>query len=200
MNKGTQKTMQTPRYASGFALMEVLIAFFLLSVGLLGAVTLMINSVSTSTTAVSRIQATFIANEIIERMRANPPGVNAGNYSRALAAVACGAAPAAVCSRKPGDDVSNDASGCTSAQMAANDLFEVLCPTVAANARSTNYLSNLPSPRLSIICVDPGASNCNLNTTDPRAIWEVSVRWTDPGDPNENNITLPTMVIYDDNI
>jgi type IV pilus assembly protein PilV len=55
----------------GFTLLEVLIAFIILSVGILGAVKLQVVAKKASYDANQRSAALSIANDIIERIRAN---------------------------------------------------------------------------------------------------------------------------------
>lgn len=55
----------------GFTLIEVLIALVILAVGLLGMATLTMTSLQSSQSAYLRSQASLLASDIIERMRAN---------------------------------------------------------------------------------------------------------------------------------
>jgi type IV pilus assembly protein PilV len=62
---------QSRRFAAGFSLLEVLIAMLVLSIGLLGLAGLQANSVSFNHGAYMRSQATSLAYDISDRMRAN---------------------------------------------------------------------------------------------------------------------------------
>lgn len=55
----------------GFTLIEVMVALVILAVGLAGMASLMIRSQQSNESAYSRSQATLLAYDIIERMRAN---------------------------------------------------------------------------------------------------------------------------------
>lgn len=55
----------------GFTLVEVMVAVVVLAIGLLGMATLMMNSLQSSESAYSRSQASLLAYDIIDRMRAN---------------------------------------------------------------------------------------------------------------------------------
>ena len=70
--------------ARGFSLLEVLIAVVVFSLGLLGAAMLATSSVKNGHNAYLRSQASLLADSIVERMRANPAGVWAGDYVGAL--------------------------------------------------------------------------------------------------------------------
>ncbi len=61
----------THRYAQGFTLIEVLIAVFVLSVGMLGVAALQVTSKRTNFDAVQRTTATLLAQELLERIRTN---------------------------------------------------------------------------------------------------------------------------------
>jgi type IV pilus assembly protein PilV len=64
-------TRLPPRNANGVSLVEVLISLVLLSIGLLGTASLMSASLKNTNTAYYRSQATFLADDILDRMRAN---------------------------------------------------------------------------------------------------------------------------------
>lgn len=59
------------RHSEGFTLIEVMVALVVLAIGLLGMATLMMQSLQSSESAYSRGQATILAYDILERMRAN---------------------------------------------------------------------------------------------------------------------------------
>lgn len=84
------------RYVSGLTLIEVLISLIILSIGILGLATLQTASLNFNNASAQRTQATVLAYDIADRMRANRAAVLAGEYDLALpgAPPAC-AAPAA---------------------------------------------------------------------------------------------------------
>lgn len=65
----------------GVSLVEVLVSIVLLSVGLLGTAGLMGASMRNTNTAYQRSQATVLADDILDRMRANAEEARAGNYN-----------------------------------------------------------------------------------------------------------------------
>ncbi|WP_347262084.1 type IV pilus modification protein PilV [Rudaea sp.] len=71
-----------PYRASGFSLLEVLIALLVFSLGLLGVAGMLVISVKTNNQAYLRTQASFLAQSMADRMRANVPRVWAGDYSQ----------------------------------------------------------------------------------------------------------------------
>lgn len=98
---------------SGFNLIEVMIALVVVSIGLLGMAILQMTSLQQNQSAYHRSQATLLAYDITDRMRANMDEVDAGSY------FAASGTPTSDCINYTGA-----AAGCTPAEMAANDLDE----------------------------------------------------------------------------
>lgn len=103
----------------GFTLIEVLIAMLVLAVGLLGLAGLQATSLGHNLSAYNRGQATQLAYDIAERMRANPSV--AGNYLTTFMAPT-----AATCATNdtPCTACTSAANSCTPAQLTVKDLFE----------------------------------------------------------------------------
>jgi type IV pilus assembly protein PilV len=74
------KTQITLSKQQGFSLIEVLVAMFVLSIGLLGLAMLQTRGTQFSTESYLRTQVTVSANDIIDRMRANKAGADNGDY------------------------------------------------------------------------------------------------------------------------
>lgn len=68
----------------GFTLIETLVTILILSLGLLGFAGLLTKSIVANRQAFYRSQATFLAHDIAERMRANRAEAVAGGYNTAL--------------------------------------------------------------------------------------------------------------------
>lgn len=62
-------TVQNCHHQQGVALLEVLIVFFVLSIGLLGMAALQLKSIQYSQSAYMRSQATVAANDMLDRIR-----------------------------------------------------------------------------------------------------------------------------------
>jgi type IV pilus assembly protein PilV len=90
-------------------LIEILVSLLILAIGMLGMAGLQTVSLRNTQSAYQRTQAAILSNDIVERVRANLQGVESGSYDNAAGAVT------ASC---------NSISGCTPAQMAANDVAE----------------------------------------------------------------------------
>jgi type IV pilus assembly protein PilV len=68
----------------GFSLIEVMVSVVILSIGLLGTAGLMGASVKSTNTAYYRSQATVLADDYLDRMRANLKAARAGDYDLAI--------------------------------------------------------------------------------------------------------------------
>ena len=147
--------------SKGFTLLEVLIAVLILSIGLLGIAGLQAKGLQFNHSAYLRTQATFLAYDISDRMRANIVGVDAGNYNNGTAS-------------QHTNCITASTSSCTPAIMAGHDLYEW----------NTTLASALPSGQ-GIVCVDSDANtdagtfaspNCGTGTGTLSAI---KIWWTD---------------------
>ena len=72
----------------GFGLIEVLVSMLVLGVGVLGMLALQLNAMKFNQTASVRTQATFLAYDIADRMRANAPQAIAGSYDISIESAA----------------------------------------------------------------------------------------------------------------
>jgi type IV pilus assembly protein PilV len=99
--------------ASGFTLLEVLIAFFVLSIGLMGVAGLQSLSKSSQFEAIQRSRAIALTGMAIEMMRNNPNG--ARDY------IASGLGGGSITSEPTPNCLG--ASACSPAQLAAHDLW-----------------------------------------------------------------------------
>lgn len=66
---------------SGSTMIEVLVSMVIIAIGLLGFAGLLTQAMKSSQTAYFRSQATFLAYDIVERMRANRGAAINGSYS-----------------------------------------------------------------------------------------------------------------------
>ncbi|MCX2795927.1 type IV pilus modification protein PilV [Microbulbifer thermotolerans] len=99
--------MKTQR---GATLIEVLVSVLVLAVGLLGLAATQMMSLKNGSGAHHRYMAALAAQEIVERMRANPSGVQQGAYDGTVSGTSTS---------------SNDcSSSCSVNELAARDLYE----------------------------------------------------------------------------
>ena len=135
--------------AHGFTLLEVLIALAVLSLGLLGAAAMLLESMRSQGQSLRRVAAGSLLRDMAERIRANPAA--AARYATARAE--SGGTPC-------------DAAGCDAAQSAAADLAHFAAAAHAA----------LPGDSLATIefapAIGPAALDLfviSLRWQDPRA-------------------------------
>lgn len=150
----------------GVTLIEVLISGFIISVGLLGIAGLQTASIKESLDTAQSSQATWLVNELVERMRANPDGQATG-YNRTIQTGNCPTTPVKQCADTASSNADTD---CTADQMAAYDVWEVFCGQTIANS-TANSTDSLNLDQISISC--DGGATCT--DTDE---FTVSISWT----------------------
>ena len=101
----------------GFTLIEALIAFVILSVGLLGIVSLQAMAKTSQHLAIQHTRAVTLADAIVERIRVNPAGLAVYDIGVASPRGVESAEP------EPDPDCQSDATSCTPDQLAAHDLW-----------------------------------------------------------------------------
>lgn len=141
---------------SGFTLIEVLVAMVVLSIGLLGVAGMQLSGLRANHSSALRSQATYLAYDMADRMRANVQGINGGNYNNL--------------SGDPGDP-GCVSSGCTPASMAQADLHE----WNVANA------ANLPSGA-GAVCLDSTPDDgtpASIACDGLGAAYAIKVWWND---------------------
>jgi type IV pilus assembly protein PilV len=152
----------------GFTLLEVLVALFVLSIGLLGMGKLMMMSARANDSAYMRTQATALAYTILDAMRANRQAAMVQGYDTALVA--------------PVSQPCSVAAPCNSGQQAQNDLFLWFQSLGAELPGGTGTVATLTSP--------------DLNTGAPNITATVTVTWLDKvaeqsfGNAAGNQITI----------
>jgi type IV pilus assembly protein PilV len=161
------------RKESGFGMVEVLVALVVLSLGLLSMAGLQIISIRSVHSSFVRGQAVLSAYTIADRMRANRPAV------RDLDGTAIGfynSADVATYQAPNDNDCTEDAAAataCTTAEMAAHDLFEW-------NQSLTVDTTRLPNGQ-GTVCIDstsndgtPAAPACDGVGND----YAIKIWWT----------------------
>jgi type IV pilus assembly protein PilV len=149
---------------SGFTLIEVLVSVLVLSIGLVGVAALQGVSLKNTQSAFMRSQATALAYDLADRMRANVIAARTGLYDPGTAATV------AAC---------KSATGCTAQDMAKNDLAEW-------NAAIATYL---PMGQ-GFVCVDStpndGASAASPACDGSGTQLTVKIWWDDNRDGTIN--------------
>jgi type IV pilus assembly protein PilV len=152
LNKMRMQT-STARYTqSGFSLIEIMIAAVILSIGILGVVSLQVISMKGTHQSYMKHQAMSIVQSLTERMRSNTAGLVAGNYQQDSNAFACNVPP--VCN--------TPASNCSAAEIATLDLHNVFCGygttarTGGIKVTSADDKVILASGSVNIVCLPAG--------------------------------------------
>jgi type IV pilus assembly protein PilV len=104
--------MTLHKHVAGFTLIEALVALIVLSVGLLGLAAMQFGGLRFNTDSYHRSQATLLAYDMADRMRANRDGVENGDYN-------------AITTTQPADP-NCITVGCDAAEMAQYDAFSWL--------------------------------------------------------------------------
>lgn len=142
------------RKIAGVSMIEVLVTLVILSIGLLGMAGLQLSSIRGTNSSNYRTQAALLANDIIERMRANPSGVNDNAFIALDSALLnCAALPSPYCGEYySGAPVA--AETCTTTQMATYDFDVWFCGIESPSGRQGGVQNALPQATATITCTD----------------------------------------------
>lgn len=141
--------MSEKKRSNGFTLIEVLIGVFVLTIGLLGIAGLQTVAKTSNFEAIQRTTAVMLAEDIAERMRANPSNLDAyvvGNDTPITVNTGT-ALPAPACT---------SAAPCTPAQMATFDLYQWEQAIIGATDQSAG--SNTGGLAEPSACITAGAT------------------------------------------
>lgn len=136
------------KQTKGFTLVEVIVAMVILAIGLLGTASLVMTSMQSNQGAYLRSQASMLATDMAERIRANSDATNAYVLSGQPAAENC--------------------SPCTPSQQANADLYQwwtnLTASIPGASARIT-----IPSTGNYLITINWTESDAQLKTTSAKS-------------------------------
>ena len=130
------------RKNKGFTLLEALVGFLILSIGMLGIASLQAISLKAGKTSVYASVATMKVDELLESMRANPSALAA--YTGAGANNGC------------------DINVCDAAMLAAEDVFWW----------KQNITAGLPSAATTVVTVTPAVAPSNMATVKVDVSWK----------------------------
>ena len=148
-------------HANGFTLLEVLIALLVFSLGLMGLAGLLVVSVQTNHSAYLRTQASFLAQTMADRMRANILGVWNAKYVNTYGASSLGNSTTCL-----------PPAYCSYAQIATRDGM----------VWSNQLVSFLPNPTATIACPAPATipSADNLTKLPPYSgQCTITIQWAE---------------------
>ena len=113
-------TIKTP--GSGFSLVELLVTMIIVSVGVLGVASLQIRSLQQNREAFFRAEASYLANGMMDRIRANPQAV----YGLTIAQAPITAKTCLL-------------EACTTGEMANYDMAQWQCSIRSVDAAGATY-------------------------------------------------------------
>lgn len=125
-----------PIISLGFGMIEVLVALVIFAGGVLGIATMQLGGLSLLSNSNAVNVAVLSANDMADRMRANPLGVEAGSYNNIK-----------------GDSPANCNSSCSPTQIAAFDAYSI----------KQQLSQNLISPTLQVINANNDLYTINIS-------------------------------------
>jgi len=164
----------------GFTLLEVLVAVLVFSFGLLGIAGMMTISVKSNHNGYLRSQANFLAENMVDRMRANPVALWNGSYAGTAAT---------------GSQVCDLSNQCTYDDLAAFDMQQWADSLAVA----------LPAGTGSILCVNNGVLPGTMASADSPSIWSpvppyegvctVTVNWNESNRESATDAQQVVLVV-----
>jgi len=154
------KHLLNNKYIRGVTLIEVLVAIVITSIGILGFASLQFLGINSNQSAYYRSQATFIASDLAERMRANIDGMNDNQYRNFDSLnLGCDSITGSFCDERNNAGTAVGAGSCNAAQRAAHDAFVATCGyssnEYTDHSIKTSLLGDLlPNGRITITCND----------------------------------------------
>lgn len=158
---GIRQLKSKPRArSSGFSLIEVLIAAFVIAIGVLGVSSAQLISIKNNQSAYYRSQANFLAMDILDRMRANPNGVQGGFYSNIDTTTVTASAELPTCAA--------EITGCTAQAIATADAQQW-----AANFTRDGNVGLIPGSSGTVVTQVAGAvTNVTVTITWAEHSWD----------------------------
>jgi type IV pilus assembly protein PilV len=147
---------------AGFTMIEVLIAIVVSAIGLLGVAGLQAFALKNAHSSSLRLTASMLASDITDRMRNNFDGVTNGYYNKPNVAAY-------------GNAVANclTTAGCTSSELAANDLNEWAGRVAASLPNGVGIVCLDSTPNDGATSATPGCDNTGTS------LYVVKIWWRD---------------------
>lgn len=167
---------------SGFSLIEIMVAAVILSIGILGVVSLQVIGMKGTHQSYMKHQAMAIVQSLTERMRSNVTGVIDGDYVQANSTINCGTSP---------PTCNTTTSNCSAAEIAAVDKHNIICGYQAGAGERTGGLKITTASDIATLLNGTLDITCNEATsTGGCANGAVTIRvgWTERDIGDETNI------------
>ncbi len=176
----TKKSMQ------GLSMVEVLVTTVILALGILGTSALQITALKGTDSAHYRTVATFLANEMAERIRMNQAGVELGGYETDQDN------PIA-CDNISADTLDCNSTSCTASQLTLFDQTQLTCGHVNRTGSSWQtaikggVINSLPNGSIVISC---GEDACGADVDHI-----ITVAWSERADKEGQVIAASSVVL-----
>jgi type IV pilus assembly protein PilV len=177
---------QAPRRSDqrGFTLIEVLVSMLILIVGLLGVAGMQLLSFQNNQNAYLRSQATFIAGDLLDRIRSNPAGHRAGYYDSISISSSSDVPAAQTCI--------SSAAGCSPQALAFQDIYE-WAGHFYNMKNQTGYKPTLPAAR-AVISHTAGASEYVVTVFWQEKDWQDTGSGATRANAVERFVELRTII------
>ena len=143
----------------GSTMIEVLVSVVVVAIGLLGMASLQLNSVKTSFDSAGQSQASWLAQEMAERIRSNNSDAAAFYIDAAANNASCGSAPSVYCGLVNGV---GSVDSCTSEQRAVFDVWDVFCNASDDDELYASAADMISLSSFSIGCDDSDVTDSNI--------------------------------------
>ena len=182
------------RSCSGFSMIEVLVTTVILALGILGTSALQIMGLKGTDAAHYRTVATYLANDMAERIRMNPPIDDPVTGDKNDMYETDTSQPIS-CSPIASGTMDCNETSCDASQLAIFDLTQLTCGHVTTTSTTANWdkagktgvTNSLPSGSLSIDC---GVGGCGENIDH-----KITIAWSERADTANQNVITSNIVI-----
>jgi type IV pilus assembly protein PilV len=172
--------MITQQYQRGVTLIEVLLTIFITGVGLMGLAALQLRAIQATNDSSQNSQGMWVLLDLVGRMQVNSVAASDGAYLANLKGEDfCVAAnqPAPLCATHYNSGTVQGLA-CTTAELAAFDLWDVMCGTSRDGTTIAHQAWNLVQPQLTVTCT-PGGGNCTR--------YDLNLSWNNQNDGSQSN-------------
>jgi len=165
----------------GLTMLEILVTIVVVSVGLLGIAGLQIAGLKGTRNSDYRTQATILANDMAERIRANMVAVDNNRFFAVTSEVGvdCANLPAKYCEDHFDGSDMVPASSCSPEEMATYDINIWICGEVSGESRVGGVKQLLPGSDATIACIDtnpPSGADSDICTN--RSPHRITINWS----------------------
>jgi len=158
-----------------------MVTMVVMTIGLLGLAGLQATALRSNSSATFRTQAILYANDMAERIKANPTAVANNDFDVSSATIDCSALPVPYCEGYYNEDSSEavTAANCSASQLASFDINTWYCGIARSTGTPTNrgagLSTQLPQTSATISCTDSDVTDADL--CSPNSTHTITVTW-----------------------